>query len=39
MRQRARKSAKRFTEKAFAEKWVENMGALVALQRRLRPKR
>lgn len=29
MRQRARKSAKRFTEEAFAKKWIEQMEALV----------
>jgi len=33
MRLRARKSAKRFTEQAFAEKWVKNMETLVRLQR------
>jgi alpha-1,2-mannosyltransferase len=33
MRQRARKSAQRFTEKEFAEKWIENVEALVSLQK------
>ncbi|KIW05177.1 uncharacterized protein PV09_03726 [Verruconis gallopava] len=37
MRQRARKSATRFTEQAFAEKWVKNMQTLVTLQKQLRP--
>lgn len=32
MRLRARKSAGRFTEKEFAEKWVGNMEVLVGLQ-------
>lgn len=32
MRQRARKSADRFTDQGFAEKWLQNMEALVALQ-------
>ncbi|KAF1960260.1 alpha-1,2-mannosyltransferase ALG11 [Byssothecium circinans] len=32
MRQRARASAKRFTDKVFADKWVENMDQLVRLQ-------
>lgn len=33
MRLRARKSAERFTEAAFAKLWVEYMGYLVSLQR------
>ncbi|KAH7359964.1 hypothetical protein BKA66DRAFT_215570, partial [Pyrenochaeta sp. MPI-SDFR-AT-0127] len=32
MRQRARKSADRFTDRGFAEKWLHNMEELVALQ-------
>jgi alpha-1,2-mannosyltransferase len=32
MRQRARKSAERFTDLGFAEKWLANMEKLVALQ-------
>ncbi|KAF2100672.1 glycosyl transferase group 1 [Rhizodiscina lignyota] len=34
MRLRARKSAKRFTEEVFEEKWVEETARLVALQER-----
>lgn len=33
MRLRARKSAERFTEAAFAKLWVEYAGYLVTLQR------
>lgn len=32
MRQRARKSAERFTDRTFAESWLKNMELLVALQ-------
>jgi alpha-1,2-mannosyltransferase len=32
MRHRARKSARRFTDRAFAEKWIANMDRLVLLQ-------
>jgi alpha-1,2-mannosyltransferase len=32
MRHRARKSAGRFTDLVFAEKWLANMEKLVALQ-------
>lgn len=32
MRQRARKSAERFTDGGFAEKWLKNMEELVTLQ-------
>jgi alpha-1,2-mannosyltransferase len=32
MRQRARKSAERFTDRGFAEKWLRNMEKLVKLQ-------
>jgi alpha-1,2-mannosyltransferase len=32
MRLRARKSAKRFSEEVFAERWVEHMERLVSLQ-------
>jgi alpha-1,2-mannosyltransferase len=32
MRQRARKSAERFTDRGFAEKWLRNMDKLVKLQ-------
>jgi alpha-1,2-mannosyltransferase len=32
MRKRARKSAERFTDLGFAEKWLTNMDKLVALQ-------
>jgi alpha-1,2-mannosyltransferase len=32
MRHRARKSAERFTDLGFAEKWLTNMEKLVALQ-------
>ncbi|KAF2184349.1 glycosyltransferase family 4 protein [Zopfia rhizophila CBS 207.26] len=32
MRQRARKSARRFTDRGFAEKWIRNMDQLVRLQ-------
>ena len=32
MRHRARKSAERFTDRGFAEKWLKNMEKLVALQ-------
>ena len=33
MRQRARDSAKRFTEEAFANRWVGEMQKLIELQR------
>ena len=33
MRKRARVSSKRFTEEAFAIKWVEQLGELIDLQR------
>jgi alpha-1,2-mannosyltransferase len=32
MRKRARKSAERFTDRGFAEKWLSNMDRLVRLQ-------
>lgn len=32
MRDRARRSAKRFTDKVFAEKWIQNMDQLIHLQ-------
>ena len=32
MRCRARKSAERFTDRGFADKWLANMDKLVALQ-------
>lgn len=32
MRQRARKSARRFTDRGFAEKWIQHMDRLVRLQ-------
>ena len=32
MRQRARKSAERFTDQVFAERWLKNMDKLVKLQ-------
>lgn len=32
MRQRARKSAERFTDRGFAENWLKNMEVLVALE-------
>lgn len=32
MRRRARKSAERFTDRGFAEKWLANMDRLVRLQ-------
>ena len=32
MRQRARKSSERFTDKGFADKWLQNAEKLVALQ-------
>jgi alpha-1,2-mannosyltransferase len=32
MRQRARKSAERFTDQVFAERWLRNTEKLVALQ-------
>jgi alpha-1,2-mannosyltransferase len=32
MRRRARKSAERFTDRGFADKWLANMDKLVALQ-------
>lgn len=32
MRQRARKSAGRFTDREFADKWLRNMQKLVKLQ-------
>ena len=32
MRKRARKSAERFTDQVFADKWLKNMDKLVALQ-------
>jgi alpha-1,2-mannosyltransferase len=32
MRHRARKSAERFTDRGFSEKWLTNMEKLVALQ-------
>jgi alpha-1,2-mannosyltransferase len=32
MRQRARKSAERFTDQVFAERWLKNMDKLVQLQ-------
>jgi len=32
MRQRARKSAERFTDRGFAERWLKNMEILVALE-------
>lgn len=32
MRHRARKSALRFTDRGFAEKWIQNMDQLVRLQ-------
>jgi alpha-1,2-mannosyltransferase len=38
MRRRARKSALRFTDRGFAEKWVRNMERLVQLQVQRRPK-
>lgn len=32
MRHRARKSARRFSDRVFAEKWLQNMDRLVRLQ-------
>jgi alpha-1,2-mannosyltransferase len=32
MRQRARRSAQRFTDRSFADKWLVNIEKLVALQ-------
>lgn len=32
MRRRARKSAARFTDRVFAEKWIGNMDQLIGLQ-------
>jgi alpha-1,2-mannosyltransferase len=32
MRQRARRSAQRFTDRVFAESWLKNMDKLVRLQ-------
>lgn len=34
MRKRARASSKRFTEEAFATRWVEQLGRLIDLQRK-----
>lgn len=39
MRQRARKSAERFTDAGFAERWLRNTEKLVALQRERNPKK
>ena len=33
MRRRARRSAERFTDKGFADKWLQNMDQLVTLQK------
>lgn len=33
MRQRSRKSAKRFSEEVFAERWLAQLDALVALDK------
>ncbi|XP_014556939.1 glycosyltransferase family 4 protein [Bipolaris victoriae FI3] len=38
MRRRARKSAERFTDKTFADKWIKNAEKLVALQIERAPK-
>jgi len=35
MRLRARRSAKRFSEEVFAERWIEHMERLVRLQREI----
>jgi len=36
MRHRARKSAERFTDRGFADKWLANMEKLVSLQESMR---